>query len=49
MLDYLGNLMEDASDLLWDSSKASHVILLTNIEADRISCPETCPETCDCF
>ena len=31
MLDYLANLMEDASDFLWDSAKACHAILLTNI------------------
>ena len=37
MLDYLGNLMEDASDFSWDSAKACHAILLTNMEADRIS------------
>ena len=41
MLDYLGNLMEDASDFSWDSAKACHAILLTNIEADRISWNET--------
>ena len=41
MLDYLGNLMEDASDFSWDSTKASHAILLTNMEADRISWNET--------
>ena len=26
MLDYLGNLMEDASDFLWDSAKACHAM-----------------------
>ena len=26
MLSYLGNLMEDASDFLWDSTKACHAI-----------------------
>ena len=41
MLDYLGNLMEDASDFSWDSAKACHAILLTNMEADRISWNET--------
>ena len=41
MLDYLGSLMEDASDFLWDSAKACHAILLTNMEADRISWNET--------
>ena len=34
MLDYLGNLMEDASDFSWESAKASHAIVLTNMEAD---------------
>ena len=41
MLDYLGNIMEDASDFSWDSAKACHAILLTNMEADRISWNET--------
>ena len=41
MLDYLGNLMEDASDFSWDSTKVCHAILLTNKEADRISWNET--------
>ena len=29
MLDYLGNLMQDASDFSWKSTKASHAIVLT--------------------
>ena len=29
MLDYLGNLMEDATDFSWDSAKACHAILPT--------------------
>ena len=37
MLNYLGNLMEDASDFSWDSAKAAHVILLTDMEADRVT------------
>ena len=41
MLDYLANLMEDASDFSWDSAKACHAILLTNMEADRVSWVET--------
>ena len=41
MLDYLGNLMEDASDFSWDSAKAAHAILLTNMEADRVKWSET--------
>ena len=41
MLDYLANLMEDASDFSWGSAKACHAILLTNMEADRVSWVET--------
>ena len=41
MLDYLGNIMEDASDFSWESAKAAHAILLTNMEADRINWSET--------
>ena len=41
MLDYLGNLMEDASDFSWDSAKAAHAILLTNMEADRVKWSDT--------
>ena len=41
MLDYLGNLMEDASDFSWDAVKAIHAILLTNMEADRVTWLET--------
>ena len=41
MLDYLGNLMEDASDFSWESAKASHAIVLTNMEADRLQWTET--------
>ena len=37
MLDYLANLMEDASDFSWGSAKACHAILLTNMDADRVS------------
>ena len=41
MLDYLGNVMEDASDFSWDSAKAAHAILLTNMEAERVTWSET--------
>ena len=41
MLDYLGNIMEDASDFSWDSAKAAHAILLTSMEADRLTWSET--------
>ena len=36
MFDYFGNLMEDASDFSWESAKAPHAIVLTNMEADRL-------------
>ena len=41
MLDYLGNIMKDASDLSWESAKAAHAILLNNMEADRLNWSET--------
>ena len=41
MLDYLGNLMEDASDFSWEAAKASHAILLTNMEGDRLNWGDT--------
>ena len=41
MLDYPGNLMEDASDFSWDSAKATHAILLTNMESDRVKWSKT--------
>ena len=41
MLDYLGNIMEDASNFSWESAKAAHAILLTNMEADRLNWSET--------
>ena len=41
MLDYLGNLMEDASDFSWEAAKASHAIALTNMEADRLEWTDT--------
>ena len=41
MLDYLGNIMEDASDFSWESAKAAHAILLINMEADRLNWAET--------
>ena len=34
MLDYLANIMEDASDFSWDLAKACHA---TRIVADRLS------------
>ena len=41
MLNYLGNLMEDAFDFSWESAKASHAIVLTNMEADHLQWTET--------
>ena len=41
MLDYLFNLMEGASDFSWESAKAAHAIVLTNMEADRLRWTET--------
>ena len=41
MLDYLGNIMEDASDFSWDSAKACHAVVLTNMEADRLNWADT--------
>ena len=40
MLDYLDNLMEDASDFSWEV-KASHAIVLTNMEVNRLWWTET--------
>ena len=33
--------MKDASDFSWDSAKAAHAILFTNMEADRVTWPES--------
>ena len=41
MLDYLGNIMGDASDFSWESAKAANAILLTNMEADRLNWSKT--------
>ena len=41
MLHYMGNLMEDASDFSWEAAKASHAILLTNMEGNRITWGDT--------
>ena len=41
MLDYLGNIMEDAPDFSWDSAKACHAVVLTNMEADRLNWTDT--------
>ena len=39
MLDYLGNIMEDAFS--WDSAKACHAVVLTNVEANRLNWTDT--------
>ena len=36
MLDYCINLLEDATDFLWSSAKASHVVLLCRMEQGEI-------------
>ena len=41
MPDYLGNLMDDASDFSWESAKTSHAIVLTNMEADQLQWTNT--------
>ena len=41
MLQYLGNLMEDATDFSWQSSKASHVVLLCEMERGRVNLEDT--------
>ena len=33
--------MEDASDLSWESANASHAIVLTNMEDDRLQWSDT--------
>ena len=32
MLTYLGDLMEDTTDLLWQGAKAAHAVLLCKME-----------------
>ena len=36
MLDYVINLLEDANDFLWASAKASHVVLLCQMEQEEV-------------
>ena len=43
MLDYQGNIMEDASHFSWESAKACHAVVLTNMEADRLNWAEDRP------
>ena len=47
MLDYLGNIMVDVSDFSWDSAKACHAVILTNMEADRLNWADT--DKIDCI
>ena len=41
MLDYLSNLMEDASDFSWEAAKASHATDLSNMEVDHLKWTDT--------
>ena len=43
MLDYLGSLMEDASDFSWDSAKACHAILLISNTLLALHCVQSVP------
>ena len=36
MLDYVNNLLEDANDFSWASAKASHAILLCQLEQGEV-------------
>ena len=37
MLQYLGDLMEDATDFSWQNAKASHAVLLCEMERGRVT------------
>ena len=41
MLDYLGEIMEDANDFSWQSAKASHAVLLCRMEEGKVEWSET--------
>ena len=41
MLQYLGDIMEDASDFLWQSTKASHAVLLCEMERGKVTWQDT--------
>ena len=41
MLQYLGDLMEDATDFSWQSAKASHAVLLCEMERGMVSWSDT--------
>ena len=41
MLQYLGDLMEDASDFSWVSAKASHAVMLCEMETGNLTWSDT--------
>ena len=41
MIQYLGDLMEDASDFSWVSAKASHAVMLCEMERGKITWSDT--------
>ena len=41
MLEYLGEIMEDAQDFSWQSAKASHAVLLCRMEEGKVDWLET--------
>ena len=41
MLQYLGDIMEDASDFSWQSAKASHAVLLCEMERGKVTWTDT--------
>ena len=41
MLMYLGDLMEDATDFSWANAKASHAVLLCEMERVSVTCRDT--------
>ena len=41
MLQYLGDIMEDASDFSWQSAKVSHAVLLCEMERGKVTWQDT--------
>ena len=41
ILQYLGDIMEDASDFSWVSAKACHAVLLCEMERGKVSWSDT--------
>ena len=41
MLMYLGDLMEDATDFSWSNAKASHAVLLCEMERGAVTWQDT--------